>query len=472
MALCAMRNARDMKLRIFGHYIFFPLVLLGFIELIAVLFACWLGTKFAAPLTGAWQFMWGPSALLAACVFASMMALGLYNKRHRDRLNGTMLRAVLGVFVGGVFARSLAVFWPDLWSPLSAMAGSMVLACALLLLTRVVGQRVMDGNAFRRRILVLGSGRFAARVLHLRRRSDQRAFKLIGFVAVQGDHTAVPVNSILKHQTSLIELTRLHRIDEIVIAIDDRRRNYPVRELLNCRLAGVEISELASFLERETGKVFLDIVNPSWIILGAGFRCSWLRRASVRTVDILASLLILLIGLPFMVLVVLAIKIEDGLTAPVMYMQERVGQGGFLFNVFKFRSMHLNAEDNGEALWAQPNDSRVTQVGAIIRKTRLDELPQLFNVISGNMSFVGPRPERPSFVVRLSEKIPYYPERHSVKPGITGWAQLCYPYGASDQDAFEKLQYDLFYVKNHGLFFDLMILLQTVEVIVFGKGAR
>jgi sugar transferase (PEP-CTERM system associated) len=472
MALCAMRNARDMKLRIFGHYIFFPLVLLGFIELIAVLFACWLGTKFAAPLTGAWQFMWGPSALLAACVFASMMALGLYNKRHRDRLNGTMLRAVLGVFVGGVFARSLAVFWPDLWSPLSAMAGSMVLACALLLLTRVVGQRVMDGNAFRRRILVLGAGRFAARVLHLRRRSDQRAFKLIGFVAVQGDHTAVPVNSILKHQTSLIELTRLHRIDEIVIAIDDRRRNYPVRELLNCRLAGVEISELASFLERETGKVFLDIVNPSWIILGAGFRCSWLRRASVRTVDILASLLILLIGLPFMVLVVLAIKIEDGLTAPVMYMQERVGQGGFLFNVFKFRSMHLNAEDNGEALWAQPNDSRVTRVGAIIRKTRLDELPQLINVISGNMSFVGPRPERPSFVVRLSEKIPYYPERHSVKPGITGWAQLCYPYGASDQDAFEKLQYDLFYVKNHGLFFDLMILLQTVEVIVFGKGAR
>jgi len=467
-----MQDAIDMKLRIFGHYIFFPLVLLGFAELIAVLAACWLGTKFAEPLTGHGQFMWGPSATLAACVFASMTALGLYNKRQRDRLNGTMLRAVLGVFVGGVVARVVALFWSDLWSPVSIMAGSMVMACAFLLLTRVAGQRVMDGNAFRRRILVLGSGRFAARVLHLRRRADQRAFKLIGFIAVQGDNTAVPINNIIKHQASLMELTRLHRIDEIVIAIDDRRRNYPVRELLNCRLAGVEISELATFLERETGKVFLDIVNPSWIILGAGFRCNWLRRASVRTVDIFASFIILLIGLPFMVLVVLAIKLEDGFAAPVMYVQERVGQGGLLFKVFKFRSMHLNAEGAGEALWAQANDSRVTRVGAVIRKTRLDELPQLLNVFAGKMSFVGPRPERPSFVVRLSEKIPYYPERHSVKPGITGWAQLCYPYGASDQDAFEKLQYDLFYVKNHGLFFDLMILLQTVEVIVFGKGAR
>jgi len=235
-----------MKLRIFGHYIFFPLVLLGFAELIAMLIACWLGTLFAAPFTGQWQFMWGPSALLAACVFASMAALGLYNKRQRDRLNGTMVRAVLGVFVGGVVARCVALVWPDLWSPLSIMAGSMVMACALLLLTRVVGQRVMDGNTFRRRILVLGSGRFAARVLHLRRRADQRAFKLIGFVAVQGDDTAVPINSIIKLQGSLIELTRSHRIDEIVIAIDDRRRNYPVRELLNCRLAGVEISELAT----------------------------------------------------------------------------------------------------------------------------------------------------------------------------------------------------------------------------------
>ena len=467
-----MQGALSMKLRIFGHYIFFPLVLLGFVELLAVLLACWLGTRFAAPLTGRGQFIWGSSALLAACVFASMAALGLYNKRQRDRLNGTMVRAVLAVFVGGLVARSVALFWSDLWSPGLVMIGSMVMACALLLLTRVVGQRVMDGNAFRRRILVLGSGRFATRVLHLRRRGDQRAFKLVGFVAVQGDHTAVPVNSIIQLQGSLVEFTRLHRIDEIVIAIDDRRRNYPMRELLNCRLAGVEITELATFLERETGKVFLDIVNPSWIILGAGFRCNWLRRASVRTVDIFTSLLILLVSLPFMLLVALAIKLEDGFAAPVMYVQERVGQGGFLFKVFKFRSMHLNAEGDGKACWAQANDSRVTRVGAIIRKTRFDELPQLINVISGKMSFVGPRPERPSFVDRLSEKIPYYPERHSVKPGITGWAQLCYPYGASDQDAFEKLQYDLFYVKNHGLFFDLLILLQTVEVIVFGKGAR
>jgi sugar transferase (PEP-CTERM system associated) len=461
-----------MKLRIFGQYVFFPLVLLGVAELGAVLLACWLESSSGLNLAGPGNFLWRRSLLFAACVLASMIALGLYSKRRRDRLSGTMLRVTLGVCAGAGIARFVAIFWTDVWFPTPMLGGSVTMACALLLLTRVAGQRLMDGNTFKRRILVLGSGRFAARILHLRRRADQWGFKIVGFVAVEGDETSVPTGSIVNLNGSMIEFARLNRIDEIVIAIDDRRRNYPLRELLNCRLEGIEIIELATFLERETGKVFLDVVSPSWIILGGGFRCNWVRRASVRIVDILASLIILLVGLPFMLLVAIAIKLEDGLFAPVLYVQERVGQRGFVFKVYKFRSMHLNAESDGNACWAKANDSRVTRVGAIIRKTRLDELPQLLNVFSGKMSFVGPRPERPSFVVRLSEKIPYYPERHSVKPGITGWAQLCYPYGASDKDAFEKLQYDLFYVKNHGLIFDLLILLQTVEVILFGKGAR
>jgi lipopolysaccharide/colanic/teichoic acid biosynthesis glycosyltransferase len=181
---------------------------------------------------------------------------------------------------------------------------------------------------------------------------------------------------------------------------------------------------------------------------------------------------VLLLGIPFMLLVILAIKIEDGFSAPVLYRQERVGRHGRVFTVMKFRSMRLDAEQDGQARWAQEGDSRITRVGGVIRTTRLDELPQLWNVLRGTMSFVGPRPERPVFVAHLGEEIPFYGERHSVKPGITGWAQLCYPYGASDQDAMEKLQYDLFYVKNRGLLFDIMILLQTVEVILFGKGAR
>jgi sugar transferase (PEP-CTERM system associated) len=261
-------------------------------------------------------------------------------------------------------------------------------------------------------------------------------------------------------------------IDEIVMAMDDRRQQFPLKDLLDCRLAGIEVIELASFLERETGKVYLDILIPSWMIFGAGFRRDVLRRYTEAAFDLAASFALLLIALPVMAITVLAIKIEEGISAPVLYGQPRVGYGGRVFRVLKFRSMRVDAEKDGRARWATANDDRVTRVGRFIRKVRIDELPQLFNVLAGRMSFVGPRPERPEFVKELNEKIPYYDVRHAVKPGITGWAQLCYPYGASEQDATEKLQYDLYYVKNHSLVFDILILLQTVEVILFGKGAR
>jgi sugar transferase (PEP-CTERM system associated) len=218
--------------------------------------------------------------------------------------------------------------------------------------------------------------------------------------------------------------------------------------------------------------VRLDVLNPSWIIFGEGFRVSLVQRALERGFDVAATLGLLLVSAPFMIAVTLAIWIEDGLRAPVLYRQRRVGRHGAVFDVLKFRSMRTDAEPTGEAVWAVKNDPRVTRVGAVIRKTRLDELPQLFNVLRGDMSFVGPRPERPEFVHQLEERIPYYRERHTVKPGITGWAQLCYPYGSSERDAIEKLQYDLYYVKNRSLLFDLVILIQTVEVVLWGKGAR
>jgi len=254
--------------------------------------------------------------------------------------------------------------------------------------------------------------------------------------------------------------------------MDDRRRGFPVVELLDCRMAGIDIVELPSFLERETGKVRLDVLNPSWIVLGEGFRNSLLQRAMERGLDVLASAGLLLLASPVMLLAIIAIKLEDGLRAPVLYRQARVGRNSENFDIVKFRSMRQDAERPGEAIWAKPGDPRVTKVGAIMRKTRIDELPQLFAVLRGDMSFVGPRPERPEFVAQLEQKIPYYRERHTVKPGITGWAQLCYPYGASEKDALEKLQYDLYYVKNRSLLFDLAILIQTVEVVLWGKGAR
>ncbi len=253
--------------------------------------------------------------------------------------------------------------------------------------------------------------------------------------------------------------------------MDDRRRGFPIPELLECRLAGVDVTELLTFLERETGRVRIDVLNPSWMIFGQGFRRGPLRLFTLRTLDLCASLAVLLISAPVMILTVLAIKMEDGWRAPAFYSQERVGLGGRIFRVLKFRSMRQDAELNG-AQWAQRRDPRVTRVGAVIRKLRVDELPQIFNVLRGHMSFVGPRPERPEFVAELAERIPYYIQRHCVKPGITGWAQLCYPYGSSERDALEKLQYDLYYIKNNNLLFDLAILVQTAEVVLLGKGAR
>jgi sugar transferase (PEP-CTERM system associated) len=256
------------------------------------------------------------------------------------------------------------------------------------------------------------------------------------------------------------------------VAVDDRRRSFPIRELLECRLAGVDVTELLSFLERESGRVHIDVLNPSWIIFGQGYRRGSLRQLSSRALDLIASVILMVVSLPAMIATVVAIKLEDGLRAPVLYRQERVGFGGRIFQLLKFRSMRVDAEASGEARWAVKSDPRVTRVGALIRTLRIDELPQIINVLRGDMSLVGPRPERPEFVASLAETIPYYLQRHCLKPGITGWAQLCYPYGSSDQDAMEKLQYDLYYIKNNSFLLDLVILVQTAEVMLFGKGAR
>jgi sugar transferase (PEP-CTERM system associated) len=260
--------------------------------------------------------------------------------------------------------------------------------------------------------------------------------------------------------------------DEIVVAMDDRRGNLPVRELLDAKIRGINVIDLMEFLERETGKIRIDLVSPGWLIFSSGFRTSSFRRFTKRLVDIVASAILLLVLWPIILLIALAIKLEDGFSAPVLYRQRRVGRGHELFFVLKFRSMRIDAESDGKAIWAAEDDERITRVGRFLRKYRLDELPQLFNVLRGQMSLVGPRPERPEFVEGLRESIPYYAERHSVNPGVTGWAQLRYSYGSTEEDAIEKLQYDLYYVKNQSLILDIMIILQTVEVVLWSKGSR
>jgi sugar transferase (PEP-CTERM system associated) len=286
-----------------------------------------------------------------------------------------------------------------------------------------------------------------------------------------GSHHFVDHARILDTREPLPELIRRLQVSEIILAVRDRRSGgMPVQDLLKCKLHGVRILELSSFFERENGHLQLDSMNASWMILAEGFHQGIMRDTIKRLFDLLVSAAMLVVTLPIMALTALLIKLES--RGPVLYRQERVGQGCRSFTILKFRSMCVDAEKDGKPRWARQNDSRITLTGRFIRRTRIDELPQIFNVFFGDMSFVGPRPERPYFVQDLTQKIPYYGVRHTVKPGITGWAQVRYPYGATDEDAMQKLQYDLYYVKNHSLFLDLMILFQTAQVILWGKGVR
>jgi sugar transferase (PEP-CTERM system associated) len=270
---------------------------------------------------------------------------------------------------------------------------------------------------------------------------------------------------------SLMSLATRYRVQEIIIAIQERRGGcFPIQDLLECKLNGIKVTDSAAFFERERGQIRVNSLYPSWLVFGGGFDQSLLRTGIKRIFDLVASGVLLVATLPIMIITAVCILLEDG--APIFYRQERVGKSGKTFMVLKFRSMRNDAEKGGKPQWASTDDPRITGVGRIISKLRIDELPQIFNVLNGDMSFVGPRPERPYFVNQLCAEIPFYNVRHSIKPGITGWAQVRYRYGASVEDAIEKLQYDLYYVKNHSLFLDAIILIDTIEVVVLGKGGR
>jgi sugar transferase (PEP-CTERM system associated) len=463
-------------IRIFQHYWQLPLAVLALLE--SILF---FAAPFAAaitlgdpdvPLERLLELLYTRGLLFAGVLFISMAAMGLYNSRQRSRLAGMISRVAASVGFGALVLVVIFYLFPSVHMGRSGLLLAAAYAFGASVFVRIIFDTVVDEEIFKRRILVYGAGRRAGSIARLRRRSDRRGFTVIGYVRAEGDEIDVAESEIVVPQPDLFHLCTKERVDEIVVAMDDRRRQFPMEQLLECRLEGVEIVDLVTFLERETGKVRLDVLNPSWMIFAEGFRQGRIHSTLERAFDILASLLVLILAAPIMLLTVLAIKITEGISAPVFYRQVRVGQYGRPFKLMKFRSMRQDAERDGKAQWAVKNDSRVTKVGSFIRLTRIDELPQMICVLRGDMSFVGPRPERPEFVDQLNERIPYYRERHSIKPGITGWAQLCYPYGSSEQDAMEKLQYDLFYVKNHSLLFYIAILVQTVEVIVWGKGAR
>lgn len=466
-----------MAIRIFRHYWQLPLALLAVVEALAFFSAPYVAAELGfGPLSEPQSVLppWGRALFFCAVMFLSMAAMGLYTSRQRSRLAGLLTRVAASVLGGSIFIMVLVYLVPALHIDRGLLLLMAALAFAGATVIRIAFDKLVDEDIFKRRVLVYGAGKRALSIARLRRRSDRRGFAVIGFIRADGDETdpSSDAGQRMVAPDDLRGFCRQYGIDEIVVAMDDRRRSFPMVQLLECRLEGVEITDLVSFLERETGKVRLDVLNPSWMIFSEGFRQGRLHSGLERAFDVLASAILLTVALPFMVLTALAIKITEGPKATIFYRQVRVGQHGRPFKLLKFRSMREDAERDGKPQWAQKNDQRVTRIGGFLRMSRIDELPQILNVLRGEMSFVGPRPERPEFVAELNEKIPYYRERHSIKPGITGWAQLCYPYGSSEQDATEKLQYDLFYVKNHSLLFYLAILVQTVEIIVWGKGAR
>ena len=409
--------------------------------------------------------------LVALAVTGVMAAFGLYQPHARHNRIDLVLRIALAFGFGGVVLLVLYYLVPQTYIGRGVLAIALGLGFVAICALRLMVYRLFGIQAFKRRILILGAGNSANLInVRLRRDSDRKAFTIIGFIPLPGQPEVVAAHLLLRSDEPLPELARRLHADEVVVAPDERRGSLPMEQILGCAQKGISVVDLAMFFEREAGLIKLEVADPSSLAYSGGFDHSFARRLSKRAFDIAAALCLLLLAWPAMLAVAACIWLESG--SPVLYRQTRVGEGGRTFSLAKFRSMRTDAEKDGVARWATSNDDRTTRVGRFIRMTRLDELPQLFNVLAGDMSFVGPRPERPQFVSQLNEEIRYYAVRHSVKPGLTGWAQLRYPYGASVQDAREKLKFDLFYVKNHGLVFDFLILLQTVEVVLFRRGAR
>ena len=417
-------------------------------------------------------------ALLFAPVLSiSMVATGLYNERQAFDLVGLLTRIVVSSVGGMLVLAIVAALVPELGFGREALSLGVVLVVAGSSGCHFVVAKLAGEHVFKKRVLVYGAGRRAASLMQKQAAAGAEGilggFTTVGFIPAVGDEpSAVSTERRVELRGSLLEHCRGHEITEIVVAMDDGRAGFPFEAFLECRLAGIAVSDLTEFLERETGQVRIDLVHANWMVFSSGFERNSLQSHLERVLDVIASVALLALTWPLMILTVVAIKIEDGPLATVLYRQVRVGERGQPFRLLKFRSMREDAERDGRPRWAAANDDRVTRVGRVIRKLRIDELPQILNVLNGEMSLVGPRPERPEFVSQLNTKIPLYRERHTIKPGITGWAQLCYPYGSNENDAAQKLQYDLFYVKNRTLLFYLAILVQTVEVILWGKGAR
>ncbi len=461
-------------IRLFKHYIPYAVLFLALVDfclLIAAAETAWviranqigmhvdyIGNRFGQLMT------------FAASVQVAAMAVGVYGPDALQSLRFAIARLLVAVSLGVIFQSVMAFALPGmtLWRSNSLYA--MVLAFIYLAFSRAMLGSLIGGEAFKRRLLVLGAGKRAQRIKELEAKPGS-GFIVVGYIAMNENKRVVPEAINRDAIYNLADFVVKMGASEVVLALEERRNAIPLDDLLRIKTTGVHVNEISSFLERETGRVDLDSVNPSWLIFSDGFSSG--RRLSgiaKRLFDVIASLILLFATMPVVIVFAILVKLES--RGPAFYRQIRVGLFGQPYSVLKLRSMRSDAELDGKALWAEKDDPRITVIGKFIRKVRIDELPQTWNVLKGEMSFVGPRPERPEFVADLEQQLSYYAERHMVKPGITGWAQINYPYGASIEDSRHKLEYDLYYAKNYTPFLDILILLQTIRVVLWPEGAR
>lgn len=413
------------------------------------------------------------SVIFVAMLSISTLAFGVDSRSLESKDRAFPLRLGLGLLAGGQGIHLIGSAIPNLQVAPGLVLSSLALAFLAVLATRRLAAKLLALGSAPRRVLIVGTGKSAADIQEVLTRSQAR-YDCVG--AYQSEPAPPQLGNshgrIFDASKPLCDVVSDQNVQEIVVALDDRRGALPISALLSVKLKGVEVTDLVSFYERECFTIKFDKLHPSWIIFSNDFRLGRARRQAKRLFDLLASVTMLVLTAPLMLFVCVASLVESRGRYPVFYNQERVGCGGRPFQLHKFRSMVPNAEADGRARWAGAEDDRVTPLGKILRRYRIDELPQLFDILKGDMSLVGPRPERPEFVNALAREIPYYNERHCVPPGLTGWAQLMYPYGASIEDAKRKLEYDLYYVKHTSVVRDFFILLRTVEVVVSGQGVR
>jgi sugar transferase (PEP-CTERM system associated) len=464
-----------MILRIFDQYIPVRKIAFFFLESLFIGGMVILGAylRFLGHPAGFYQYEYLilKAVLIVACVQLSLYYFDLYDlKAFRSNIElGIRLLQSLGVssillaFLYYLFP--LLIIWRGIFLISLGFIGVVIVSW------RIIYNHILKTRQFDQRIMIIGSGALAKNIAREIVERVDTGFKLIGFITDLPERVGEKlVNpSIIGDQSQILDIATKERVDRVIVALEERRGNFPDAQLLECKMRGIGIEEGIHFYEHLTGRLQVESLHPSFLIFSEGFKKSKLTMWTKRVSEFALSLIGLILLSPVILVISLLIKIDS--RGPVFYKQERVGERGKIFKLIKFRSMVENAEANGP-VWAEQDDKRITRVGRWMRKWRLDEVPQMFNVLKGDMSFVGPRPERHFFVEKLRKEIPFYDQRFSVRPGVTGWAQIKYPYGASNKDALEKLKYDLYYIKNLSLLYDLLIIFETIKVVLFRKGAR